>query len=182
MPNLKPPVTTVKLALEYRGRILAALPAGARFEPLMTLYLTDNTSPDEIIHAKETGAAIAVKWSGGYVALGVVAMVIAWETASTDGASRRARFGAAVRRELGVRTVFNLLGPLANPAGVSRQLVGIARPAYVPIYADALARGERSLTGKKLRLLNEVPGIAAAGIRDGPLLIVAAAVSPLTDR
>ncbi|HLF38669.1 MAG TPA: dihydroorotase, partial [Burkholderiales bacterium] len=45
MPNLKPPVTTVKLALEYRGRILAALPAGARFEPLMTLYLTDKTQP-----------------------------------------------------------------------------------------------------------------------------------------
>ncbi|NKJ41629.1 anthranilate phosphoribosyltransferase [Novosphingobium sp. SG720] len=45
-----------------------------------------------------------------------------------------------IRRAIGRRTIFNLMGPLANPAGVRRQLVGIARPAYVPIYADALAR------------------------------------------
>ena len=45
-----------------------------------------------------------------------------------------------LRKALGRRTIFNLMGPLANPAGVKRQLVGIARPAYVPIYADALAR------------------------------------------
>jgi anthranilate phosphoribosyltransferase len=52
-----------------------------------------------------------------------------------------------IRKSLGRRTIFNLMGPLANPAGVRRQLVGIARPAYVPIYADALARlgTERSL-------------------------------------
>ncbi len=51
MPNLKPPVTTVAAALEYRQRILAALPAGTAFEPLMTLYLTDNTTPVEIATA-----------------------------------------------------------------------------------------------------------------------------------
>ncbi len=45
-----------------------------------------------------------------------------------------------IRRALGRRTIFNLMGPLANPAGVTRQLVGIARPDFVPIYADALAR------------------------------------------
>ncbi|MFA7601630.1 MAG: anthranilate phosphoribosyltransferase [Novosphingobium sp.] len=45
-----------------------------------------------------------------------------------------------IRKALGRRTIFNLMGPLANPAGVARQLVGIARPAYVPIYAEALAR------------------------------------------
>ncbi|QCI92624.1 anthranilate phosphoribosyltransferase [Novosphingobium sp. EMRT-2] len=45
-----------------------------------------------------------------------------------------------IRKAIGRRTIFNLMGPLANPAQVSRQLVGIARPAYVPIYADALAR------------------------------------------
>ncbi|KRA83447.1 anthranilate phosphoribosyltransferase [Altererythrobacter sp. Root672] len=44
-----------------------------------------------------------------------------------------------IRRQLGRRTIFNLMGPLANPANVGRQLVGIARPAYVPIYAEALA-------------------------------------------
>jgi len=45
-----------------------------------------------------------------------------------------------IRKSIGRRTIFNLMGPLANPAGVSRQLIGIARPSYVPIYADALAR------------------------------------------
>ena len=49
-----------------------------------------------------------------------------------------ARLGP-LRRSLGRRTIFNLMGPLANPAGVTRQLIGIARPAYVPIYARALA-------------------------------------------
>jgi len=62
MPNLKPPVATTKLALEYRGRILAALPAGARFEPLMTLYLTDNTRAEEIVTARSSGAVHAVKY------------------------------------------------------------------------------------------------------------------------
>ncbi len=52
MPNLRPPVTTVEQALAYRGRILAAVPAGRHFEPLMSLYLTDNTPPDEIDRAR----------------------------------------------------------------------------------------------------------------------------------
>ena len=62
MPNLKPPVTTVALALAYRQRILDALPAHANFEPLMTLYLTDNTQPEEIIQLKQAdGKANPVK-------------------------------------------------------------------------------------------------------------------------
>ena len=55
MPNLKPPVTTTADAVAYRERILAALPAGLRFEPLMTLYLTDRTSPDEVERARDSG-------------------------------------------------------------------------------------------------------------------------------
>jgi dihydroorotase len=55
MPNLKPPVTTTELAGAYRERIERALPAGSTFEPLMTLYLTDLTSPDEIRTAKASG-------------------------------------------------------------------------------------------------------------------------------
>ena len=51
MPNLKPPITTVEQAAAYRQRILAALPEGMKFEPLMTLYLTNNTPPDEIRRA-----------------------------------------------------------------------------------------------------------------------------------
>ena len=61
MPNLKPPVTTVAQAQAYRARILAALPAGLSFEPLMTLYLTDNTQADEIVAAKASGFVHAVK-------------------------------------------------------------------------------------------------------------------------
>ncbi len=61
MPNLRPPVTTVAAAAEYRRRILAALPAGMAFEPLMTLYLTDNTSADEIRRAAGSGFVRAVK-------------------------------------------------------------------------------------------------------------------------
>ncbi len=55
MPNLKPPVTTTEQALAYRKRILAAVPAGVKFEPLMTLYLTDRTDPAEIDRAKASG-------------------------------------------------------------------------------------------------------------------------------
>jgi dihydroorotase len=62
MPNLQPPVTTVKAAAAYRGRILAAIPSGLRFEPLMTLYLTDDTSPKEIGHAKQSGFVHGVKF------------------------------------------------------------------------------------------------------------------------
>jgi dihydroorotase len=61
MPNLKPPVTTAAQAVAYRERILNALPSGMRFEPLMTLYLTNNTPPDEIRRAKDSGVVHAVK-------------------------------------------------------------------------------------------------------------------------
>ncbi len=61
MPNLKPPVTTVAQAAAYRDRILAALPAGMAFEPLMTLYLTDNTPAAEIRAAVDAGFVKAVK-------------------------------------------------------------------------------------------------------------------------
>jgi dihydroorotase len=61
MPNLKPPVTTTAAAAAYRDRILAALPEGAQFEPLMTLYLTNNTDPDEIRRAMDSGFIHAVK-------------------------------------------------------------------------------------------------------------------------
>lgn len=60
MPNLKPPVTTTAQALAYAARIRAALPRGLAFEPLMTLYLTDQLPPDEIVRAKDAGI-VAVK-------------------------------------------------------------------------------------------------------------------------
>ena len=62
MPNLRPPVTSTEQARDYRARILAALPAGSDFQPLMTLYLTDNTNAEEIRTAKASGMVHAVKY------------------------------------------------------------------------------------------------------------------------
>ena len=61
MPNLAPPVTTTDMALAYRERILAVVPRGASFEPLMTLYLTDGTGADEIRRAAASGRVLGVK-------------------------------------------------------------------------------------------------------------------------
>lgn len=81
---------------------------------------------------------------------------------------------APIRRALGKRTIFNLMGPLANPAGVDRQLVGIARPAYVPIYAEALSllgtqramvvSGDEGLDELSLAGGNDVAEVTAGGI------------------
>ena len=62
MPNLAPPVTTTEQARAYRARILEAIPGGMLFEPLMTLYLTDNTSREEVRRARESGFVHAVKY------------------------------------------------------------------------------------------------------------------------
>lgn len=61
MPNLRPPVTTAEQAQAYRQRILGAVPPGVRFEPLMTLYLTDTMPPDEIDRACDSGVVLAAK-------------------------------------------------------------------------------------------------------------------------
>jgi anthranilate phosphoribosyltransferase len=82
-----------------------------------------------------------------------------------------------IRRAIGRRTIFNLMGPLANPAGVTRQLIGIARPAYVPIYAEALAAlgsdhsliisGDEGLDELSLAGGNEVATVTRDGVRMG---------------
>jgi dihydroorotase len=65
MPNLKPPVTTAAQAIAYRDRIRAAVPQGMQFEPLMTLYLTDNLPADEIARAKDAGVVAAKLYPAG---------------------------------------------------------------------------------------------------------------------
>ncbi|HEX6708330.1 MAG TPA: dihydroorotase [Albitalea sp.] len=65
MPNLRPPVTTAAQAVAYRERILAAVPKGLDFQPLMSLYLTDNLSPDEIRRAREAGVVAAKLYPAG---------------------------------------------------------------------------------------------------------------------
>jgi dihydroorotase len=65
MPNLRPPVTTAAQALAYKARIQAAVPAGVSFEPLMTLYLTDNLPADEIRRARDAGVVAAKLYPAG---------------------------------------------------------------------------------------------------------------------
>jgi len=65
MPNLKPPVTTTAQAMAYKERIQAVIPNGAHFEPLMTLYLTDNLASDEIYRAKDAGVVAAKLYPAG---------------------------------------------------------------------------------------------------------------------
>lgn len=65
MPNLKPPVTTAEQALAYKARIQAAVPVGVDFEPLMTLYLTDNLPADQIARAKDAGVVAAKLYPAG---------------------------------------------------------------------------------------------------------------------
>ncbi|MCB5424563.1 anthranilate phosphoribosyltransferase [Altererythrobacter sp. CC-YST694] len=81
-----------------------------------------------------------------------------------------------IRKAIGRRTIFNLMGPLANPANVKRQLVGIARPAYVPIYAEALLRlgTEHSMVisgDEGLDELSLAGGSEIAEVRDGRILM-----------
>ena len=65
MPNLKPPVTSAQQAVAYHERILGALPVDSQFQPLMTLYLTDNLSPDEIVRAKSAGVVACKLYPAG---------------------------------------------------------------------------------------------------------------------
>ena len=65
MPNLRPPVTTAAQAVAYRERILSSLPEGLDFQPLMTMYLTDNTPPDEIRRAKDAGVVALQLYPAG---------------------------------------------------------------------------------------------------------------------
>ena len=65
MPNLRPPVTTAAQALAYRERILAEVPTGVSFDPLMTLYLTDQLPPEEIQRAKAAGVVACKLYPAG---------------------------------------------------------------------------------------------------------------------
>jgi dihydroorotase len=65
MPNLRPPVTTAQAAMDYKARIQAAVPQGLSFEPLMTLYLTDNLAPQEIARAKDAGVVACKLYPAG---------------------------------------------------------------------------------------------------------------------
>jgi dihydroorotase len=105
MPNLKPPVTTTALALAYRERILAALPAGARFEPLMTLYLTDRTDPAEVDRAKASGRIFGFKlYPAGAT------------THSDEGVTDIKHVDAVLARMAELGVILQVHGEVTNPA------------------------------------------------------------------
>ncbi len=89
MPNLKPPVTTTAAALAYRQRIVDALPAGADFTPLMTLYLTDTLSPDEIRRAKDAGIVALKLYPAGATSNSVAGVTDISKTHATLEAMQR---------------------------------------------------------------------------------------------
>ena len=90
MPNLRPPVTTAAQALSYKQRIQAAVPAGVAFEPLMTLYLTDNTPPDEIARAVDAGVVALKLYPAGATTNSDAGVTDVRKTARTLEAMQRA--------------------------------------------------------------------------------------------
>ncbi len=105
MPNLKPPVTTTAQALGYRQRIIDALPAGARFEPLMSLYLTDRTDPSEVDRAKASGQVHGFKlYPAGAT------------THSDDGVTDIKHLDAVLARMAELGVILQVHGEVTNPA------------------------------------------------------------------
>jgi len=105
MPNLNPPVTATAAALAYRDRIRAAVPAGSRFEPLMTLYLTDHTPVEEIDRAKAAGGVLGCKlYPAGAT------------THSAAGVTDVRRLDAVFERMAEVGLVLQVHGEVTDPA------------------------------------------------------------------
>jgi dihydroorotase len=155
MPNLKPPVTTTAAARDYRQRILAALPSGSRFEPLMTLYLTDGTSEREIATAKSSGFVHAVKYYPAGATTHSDAGVTALE---------RAYPALAAMEKHGV--VLSIHGEVTDPDVdlFDRERVFVDR---------ALTRIVRDFPALKIVLEHITTAEAAAFVRDAPANVAA---------
>ena len=130
MPNLKPPMTTTAALADYRARILGALPAGAAFEPLMTLYLTDRTPPEEISKARASGFVVGAKL---YPA------------------------GATTHSDAGVTSIDNVWGALEAmaEAGLVLQVHGEVTSPDVDVFDRERAFIDRVLS----RVVERVPGL-----------------------
>jgi len=130
MPNLKPPMTTTAALADYRARILGALPAGAAFEPLMTLYLTDRTPPEEIRKACASGFVVGAKL---YPA------------------------GATTHSDAGVTSIDNVWGALEAmaEAGLVLQVHGEVTSPDVDVFDRERAFIDRVLS----RVVERVPGL-----------------------
>jgi len=155
MPNLRPPVTSAETAKAYRDRILAVLPAGSRFEPLMTLYLTERTTASDVAKARESGIVHAIKY---YPA------------------------GATTHSDFGVTAVKNMYPSLAamEKHGVVLSLHGEVTDSDVDIFDR-----ERAFIDRHLRqLVRDFPGLrivlehvtteeGVAFVRDAPANVAA---------
>ena len=130
MPNLKPPMTTTAALADYRARILGALPAGMAFEPLMTLYLTDRTPPEEIRKARASGFVVGAKL---YPA------------------------GATTHSDAGVTSIDNVWGALEAmaEAGLVLQVHGEVTSPDVDVFDRERVFIDRVLT----RVVERVPGL-----------------------
>lgn len=164
MPNLKPPVVSTALALQYRDRILAALPRAARFEPLMTLYLTDNTQAAEIRRARASGVVLAAK----YYPAGAT-------TNSESGVTDISRCSAAleVMSELGMPLLLH--GEVTDPEVdvFDREKVFIER-ILVPLvqrFPRLKLVLEHITTGDAVDFVQAAPGTVAATITAHHLLL-----------
>ena len=159
MPNLRPPVTTVAKADAYRKRIRAALPADSAFEPLMTLYLTDSTTAEEIARAKASGFVHAVK----YYPAGATTHSDAGVTALS-----RVRGALAAMERHGV--VLAIHGEVTDPDvdPFDRERVFVERE---------LAAIVRDFPGLRIVLEHVTTREAAAFVSDGPATI-AATITP----
>ena len=104
MPNLKPPVTTTALAIAYHRRILAQRPPGSNFQPLMTLYLTDHTDPDEVERARASGVVFGFK------------LYPAGATTHSDaGVTDIRRIDAVLERMSAAGTILEMHGEVTDP-------------------------------------------------------------------
>ncbi|HXS26574.1 MAG TPA: dihydroorotase, partial [Steroidobacteraceae bacterium] len=104
MPNLKPPVTTTALAIAYHRRILAQRPAGSTFQPLMTLYLTDDTDPSEVERARASGIVFGCK------------LYPAGATTHSDaGVTDLRRIDAVLERMSAAGTILEVHGEVTDP-------------------------------------------------------------------
>ena len=112
MPNLIPPVCTTKDAIAYRERVMAALPAGSRFQPLMTCYLTDDTDPDDVERGFRDGVFTGVKLYPAHAT-----------TNSAFGVTDFAKIRRVLERmqQLDVNTVCPGHGPMARADLIERQ-------------------------------------------------------------
>jgi len=159
MPNLRPPVVTAADARAYRERIRAALPEGSAFEPLMTLYLTEDTDPDDVAEAVRSGAATAVKlYPAGAT------------TNSAAGVRDLARVSAVLERLEALGAPLLIHGEVVDPEVdvFDREAVFVDR-VLAPLIADH--------PGLKIVLEHVTSAEAAAFVADGPATL-AATVTP----